>query len=210
MITTINRENLESLLVNDGQNKVGPAIKEFAQEFEKIESIDDIVNLYQVFRTNMKHDVDKIIPKFERTSEEIIASKVRSGCSDVGTALAPILRLKGIPTIYVQSAHIDWIKDFYEKNENATRVRGHIFLEIYLDNKWMLFDPTNGHLYPDYDYNNKYLPQGCIAFSKSLNGHELGFVSLKTNNDKMMEIYKGKELEDYIDPNYTDINLKNL
>lgn len=46
---------------------------------------------------DMKRDTEHKIKKFTRTSEEIFCDKTWSGCSDVGTALAPILRINGIP-----------------------------------------------------------------------------------------------------------------
>ncbi len=209
MIETVDRNNLNSLLINNGQNKVGPNLKDFASKIDKITTIDDLVYLYKLFKSNIMQDTENKVLKFVRTSEEIFKDKLWSGCSDIGTALAPILRLKGIPTIYVQSAHINWIKDVKENNVKAKHIIGHIFLELYLNNNWILFDPTNGYLYQNYNFNNRCLPHGYYIFSKSLNGHEIGCNSLKNNNDIMKDFFLNNDIEEYEDPHCKEISLDN-
>ena len=210
MVETIDRKNIKSLLINDGQNKVGPCLNAFATKINQINSIEDLANLCNEFKTNMYPDKEKITSKFSRTSEEIFKDKICSGCSDFGTAIAPILRMKGIPTIYVQSARTDWIYDLIHNTENAKQVRGHIFLEIYLNNNWLLFDPTNGYLYTNYNYNNACLPHNYYAFSKSLNGHEVGCDSVQHNNDIMKNYFLNNNLQEYVNPEYQEIDLNKI
>ena len=210
MIEVINRNDLKSLLVNKGQNEVGNSLMEFSSKIEKIETISDIANLCNLFQNYVVHDKNNVVPKFSRTSEEIFQDKLWSGCSDVATALAPIFRLKGVPTVYLQSAYFGWIEKLNKNDPTAKFIRGHIFLEIYFDNKWMLLDPTNFYLYTNYDYNNLYLPRNYYAFSKSLNGHELGFDSLENNNKLMFKIFTEKNINNFSVPSYEEINLRNL
>lgn len=97
MVETICHDSLLECLKNEGQHQVGEEIVKFSQKVGKIETIDDVGNLYRLFMSDMKRDTGHKIKKFTRTSEEIFCDKTWSGCSDVGTALAPILRINGIP-----------------------------------------------------------------------------------------------------------------
>ena len=119
MIETICHDHLLECLKNEGQHKVGEEMLKFSQKIGRIKTIDDVAHLYQLFMTNMKRDTENKVKKFTRTSEEIFRDKIWSGCSDVGTALAPILRMNGVPTIYVQAAKIDWVKDLQNHNDGA-------------------------------------------------------------------------------------------
>ena len=209
MIETICHDHLLECLKNEGQHKVGEEMLKFSKKIGRIKTIDDVAHLYQLFMTNMKRDTENKVKKFTRTSEEIFRDKIWSGCSDVGTALAPILRMNGVPTIYVQAAKIDWVKDLQNHNDGAYSHQGHIFLEIYLNSKWMLLDSTACIIYPDYDYHNDSLPNQYYVFSKSLTGHEVGCTNLKKNNQLMDDLFTQFDINLYQDPKYEKIELAN-
>lgn len=94
IIDSINRNNLESLLINKNQNQVSKKMRFFAERVPTIEKIEDLKTLDRLFYLHFK--LDKTTPKFACTSAEIFERKTYSGCSDIGLAVAPILRLKGI------------------------------------------------------------------------------------------------------------------
>ena len=206
----INRTNLNDFLINIGQNEIGSSLEKLIIEIGSISTLDDVARLWQYFITNFKQNNENKIEKFRRTSEEIATSKIWSGDSDAGTLLAPILRANGIPTVYLQSAKLDWIKDLLENNVLKTSVRGHIFLEIFIDDEWILFDSTDGYFYYNYDVNNYSLPDNYYAFSKSLNGHEIGCYSLANNNAIMMRKFENFNIDNYKSPNYEKIDLQDI
>lgn len=208
MIETICHENLSDCLKNEGQHQIGKETLIFSQKVGKIETIDDIAKLFNFFINNMNIDTEHKVKKFARTSEEIFRDKIWSGCSDIGTALAPILCINGIPTVYIQSAKIDWVKELQNHSNGAHLHQGHIFLEIYLNNKWMLFDSTAGIIYSNYDYHNYSLPNQYYVFSKSLTGHEVGCTNLENNNQLMDELFIDFDTNLYHEPNYDKIYLK--
>ncbi len=206
IINLIDREDLESLLINKGQNQVNAKMELFAEQVPSIEKLEDLKTLDQLFYSNFT--LDKATSKFECTSAEIFERATYSGCSDIGLALAPILRMKGVPTVYVESAHIDWIKEVQNDSEKKGLMQGHIFLEIYLDGSWYLYDPTFHLVYLDYDYNNPFLPRGYVVFAKSLNCHELGIHSVQ--DEKRIGTTQVREFNsvEYKDPNYQMIDLR--
>lgn len=207
-ICNLNRENLDDFLINHMQNEVGEETLRFSELIADINDIEDISNLYKIFTDEFKPDKNNEVEKFKRTTEEIVKSRICLGCNDAGLVLGTILRLKGIPTVFVSSGHIDWIKNLQEQNESAKSVRGHIFLEIYLNDKWYLFDSMAGKIYDNYDYTNLSLPNGYYAFRKTLNNYNFGAYTLKDNNQIMRETFKNFDLKEYNEPNYECIDLK--
>jgi hypothetical protein len=167
----------------------------------------DISTLKDIYNYIKKNFNDGQAKKFERGSLEIFESKILSGCNDYGLVFAAILRYKGIPTVFVQSAYVNWIKELNNKDDSARMVRGHIFLEVYIGNKWYLLDSTLGILYDDYNSNDFSYPNGYYGFSKSLTGWEAGCINMEKNNNIMKRIFIGFDLNKYIEPNYKKIQL---
>lgn len=116
--------------------------------------------------------------------------------------------MKGIPTVYVESAHIDWIKEVQNNSEKKELMQGHIFLEIYLDGAWYLYDPTFHLVYLDYDYNNPFLPIGYVVFAKSLNCHKLGIYCVQDEKKVGTTQVKGLDMAKINDSNYQMIDLR--
>ena len=206
IVNKIDRSNLNSLLVNDGQSKMSKSMIEFAKSLPEIKSVEDLKKLNRLFYEYFTRD--KSTKKFECTAEEIFERKTFSGCSDIGLAISPILRYKGVPTVYVESASIEWIKDLQEDNDNKEFMRGHIFLEIYLDNKWYLYDPTFHLVYDDYDYNNLCLPRDYYVFAKGMNSFDLGVHSVKEEKELATNILKNFDILTYVNPKYKKYDLK--
>lgn len=202
----IDRNNLDSLLINDGQSMMSDSMIEFARSLPEIKRVEDLKKLDRLFYVYFTRD--KSTKKFECTAEEIFDRRTFSGCSDIGLAISPILRYKGVPTIYVESASIEWIKDLQDNNDNKEFMRGHIFLEIYLDNKWYLYDPTFHLVYDNYDYNNLCLPRDYYVFAKGMNSFDLGVHSVKEEKELATNILKDFAVSIYINPNYDKYDLR--
>ena len=200
LIEKIDRENINSLLINNGQSEMNDTMIDFANTVPDIKTIQDLHTLDIAFYSYFKKSEG--YEKFEKTASEIFNRKTVSGCSDICLAIAPILRFKGVPTIYVESANIEWIKDLQEGNENMSHMRGHVFLEIFLNNKWYLYDPTFHLVYDNYDFNNYSLPRNYIAFAKALNSHDLGVYNINDENQLASSILLYLNINDYNNPNY--------
>ena len=198
MLKTIDYENLESLTVNKGQNEIGENLQQLYEDIGPIKSLDDVKLASLYIRYHFERDQEMY--KFDRTSEELAESKIYSGCSDFGTVLAPILRMNGIPTVYIQTGDVEWIKELQTGNPES--IRGHIMLEVNVDNKWYLLDAINGKLYHNYDINNVNVPKNRVVFSKSLNGHEVGCTSFDTNEKVMKDYFSKYDVSDFIEPKY--------
>ena len=82
--------------------------------------------------------------KFNKTAEEILESKERTGCSDSAVLFSTLARAMGIPTMQVVTFDKDWADDIIkDKTPNSTR--GHFFVASYIKDiygveNWVIID----------------------------------------------------------------------
>ena len=76
-----------------------------------------------------------------------------------------LLRSAGIPAVWVKTMDVEWIWDFKKKRPFGSW-SGHVFLEIYLDGKWVLLDPGASRIYVDYSPHSRILPGNRFAYHK--------------------------------------------
>ena len=192
-------------LNNSGQCSINDDIKEFCKNIPNIDNIDKIKELDKIFYEYFSRDTST--PKFSRSVIDIFNSKTFSGCSDIGMMMASILREKGIPTIYVETANVDWLNKELNNLPGHEIMYGHIFLEIFVDKKWYLYDPTFRILYDKYDSSNNNYPRRYYVFAKGENANSLGVYSTKDERSLAISILNNYDYNRYIDPNYPEINL---
>lgn len=206
----IDRTNVNDFILIGVQHHLGDALNKIIKATPNIKTFDDIKILYKYIMDNFKPDKEKKYKRFERMAEEIAESKVLTGCIDAATLIAPILKAKGIPTLIVQSAKMDWVKKLQTKSEDYECIEGHAFLEIFLNGKWHLFDSMNGYIYTDYDYDNLSLPNGYYAFCKSpsiFSSGVYGKYTSELNSKRMREIFETFDISKYKEPSYKILNL---
>ncbi|MFP4016416.1 MAG: transglutaminase domain-containing protein, partial [Halanaerobiales bacterium] len=170
------------------------------QEFS---TLKEIFNLLIGIRSDRRPNAT-----FEVTASEILSTPVLSGCTTYATAFATLCRAKGIPAVVIDSAYIDWINNGCQLNH----VRGHFFVEVYIDDTWHLIDSTAGKLYHNYDRNNWFLPSGYIAFTKSLSFIDPG--TTEKNHNLLQRVAFVNKTINYEDPGYqvtelTDYTVEN-
>lgn len=187
-ICNLDRTDINSFLINVKQSELNQKNIPFPSNVNGIEIIKYVCNEYLkkfVFSETKETD------EFSRTVKEILDSKHIFGGNEIALVISSFLREKNIPTICVFASN-------KEKEELRT------FLEIRLNNKWYLFDPINGRLYLNYDYNNPFLPDNYLAYRKALNNFSLGVYTV----EKMLELINTNKLTSvYKEPGYEFIEL---
>jgi hypothetical protein len=91
------------------------------------------------------------------TVDQLLDERRLGGCNDHALVYAAVARELDYPTIMVRTSSIAWVERF-QAGEQGPHV-GHVFAEVYLDDKWVLIDPTNGWYVEDgYDPANPVIP----------------------------------------------------
>lgn len=198
-------DNLELFLQTGTQTKAYDIVKERSRE---INDNKDISTLAEIFRevTNISNVKSEDPDRFY-DNVEYIYERGLTGCTDYGLVFAALAREKGIPTVFVQAAKADWVYDAQQNNGRHIYVRGHIFVEVYINGYWYLVDSTAGKAFISYDRNNFNLPNGYIAFAKSLEVLDVNNGASHTREEKT-KVFADFDLDTYEDPmyEYYDIN----
>jgi hypothetical protein len=126
------------------------------------------------------------------TVDEVLASHRLSGCHDFALIFAAVARELGYPAVMVDTASIDWIGRF-QRGEQGSHV-GHVFVEVYLTDRWILVDSTSGaYVERGYDPTNS-------VFRETQSGSSVGYyVMFKGIDTNAYGIYSNSELTQAMD-----------
>jgi len=107
-----------------------------------------------------------------RSADTVIAEGAYGGCADYALVYGALARELGIPVVWVKTMDAGWIRAFVRGPEPDTW-SGHVFLELYDGERWMLLDPQRQALYEDYDPRARILPGDRFAYDKGVDPYEL-------------------------------------
>jgi len=149
------------------------------------------------------------------TVDQLLKERKLGGCHDYALVYSAVARHFGYPSVMLETASISWIKQFQEDREKAKAHKGHVFVEIYLDNKWILIDTTSGWYVKDnynpaepvipLDKNNSEQQKeiyGYYAYLKGLDSWEMNIQSNSDTQNAMDETAIQIDLDNIHYPGY--------
>ncbi len=101
-----------------------------------------------------------------RAFEHILAAGTYGSCADHAVMFGALARAVGIPTVWVKAMDADWIREFTTAGGEPSSWRGHVFLEVFVDGRWMLLDASSLTLYRNYSPGSRLLPGDRVAYDK--------------------------------------------
>jgi transglutaminase-like putative cysteine protease len=107
-----------------------------------------------------------------RTFDQMLINGSYGGCANYSVIFGSMARACGIPTVWVKTLDADWIRGFRTQGTEGSW-NGHVFLEIFIHDRWMLLDDTQLVLYEDYDPKTRILPGNRYAYDKGGDPYEL-------------------------------------
>ena len=98
--------------------------------------------------------------------DSMAKSGTYGGDAALALAAGALARGCGIPTVWVKAMDNDWIAEYQSAGAGVGDCRGHVFLEVFIDNRWMLLDPAPMTLYCTYNPASHALPGRRYAYDK--------------------------------------------
>jgi transglutaminase-like putative cysteine protease len=149
---------------------------------------------------NFRYDRGLNSAMLARTAEQLFQDKALGGCADYALAEAALFRAAGVPARLVLTANVGWMNRF--RTNELAMTTGHVFIEVFLENKWYLVDPTFRLLYPHYDGASKSYPRGEYFVARGQDFWELGLIDVPT----LVALFRAQALrfhrEEYKEPAY--------
>ena len=124
---------------------------------EKLVSISKWVHSHLTYKADSPYEW--------RDFDRLVRDGNYGGCADYSVVFGSLARACGIPTVWVKTLDAEWIRDYKTLGKEG-HWNGHVFLEIYIHNRWMLLDDTAMALYEDYDPKMHILPGDRYAYDK--------------------------------------------
>ncbi len=110
--------------------------------------------------------------------------KTLSGCHDHALVLASVLRKYGFPAVMVDTAGIQWSLEYSEGKRDD--FAGHVFVEVYSGDNWVLLNPTSGEYVENYDPHDPIITmknpdedRGFYVLSKGVDPEGYGITSIE-------------------------------
>lgn len=200
LFTNPDYSNLSLFLEEDEVVNITPQVEKVAELINDEKNISTLKEIYNLLRTIPTDNSPSNI--FEVSASKILSTPIIGGCTTYATAFAALAKAKGIPTVIVDCAKLEWIED----GCSLSYVQGHFFVEVFIEGEWFLVDSTSGKLYKDYDRGNWFLPNEYIAFYKALSVIDTGATE-KTHNLLQRVAFVKRQDINYIDPNYKEVDL---
>ena len=146
------------------------AILKQASALKDTDDRKSLANILRWMGTHMKYDADRAYEW--RNFDTVVSQRCYGGCADQAIVCGVLLQGVGIPTVWVKTMDVDWIWDFKNKRP-FNSWSGHVFLEIYIDGKWVLLDPGASRIYTNYSPSSRILPGNRFAYHKGLNPKQM-------------------------------------
>lgn len=165
----------EDFLKEGKQAAITPKIKEAAVSING-EGLTFVANVLEWMDEHLQKRkyTQKLFRK--RTADEIIKSGFSTGCTDDALVFIALTRAGGIPAKYVEAIETKWLE------KDGERITGHVFAEIFVNNKWYLVDPAGREIsvkpVPD---RNQY-----VVFAKGLDSWDIGIKSYEDLKEEFL------------------------
>lgn len=178
-------------LSNDELNKQTSLVKERLLKEGKNADIEDC--LLDFVRSNLQTTTNKrtiAAHQFSRTAKEIFESGEATGCTDYALVFATLCRQLNIPTTILETAQKEWVNKFINKMGDCNMHYGHTFCECFLNDKWILVDPTFGKTDWHYDSSQPiklidYKIASSVSYLPYFRGLDMGKLTIKLHNEMM-------------------------
>jgi hypothetical protein len=143
----------------------------------------------------------------KRTVDKLIESRQLSGCHDHGLLLSSVLRKYGFPSIMVDATGIQWAYDYAKTKSGG--FSGHIFVETYLNGRWILINSTSGEYIYEYNPANPVIPmkspvenRGYYTLFKGFDPEDYGITDIDKLNGYMKSFAEKITDDSLVMPNY--------
>ena len=114
------------------------AIAEQASALKGNDARATIRNVLEWMDANLSYDGTKAYEW--RNYDTVVEQGCYGGCADQAIVCGVLLKAAGVPTVWVKTMDVPWIWDL-KKGRSFKSWSGHVFLEVYLDDQWVLLDP---------------------------------------------------------------------
>lgn len=174
----IDYANPSKYLQITSQLELDDETKKYADE--NFNDAKDITTIRQIMRHILNEYRDNNVASatdLDLIARDIVKQGYATGCTQFATLFQALCEYKGIPTVVVETLDLDWINSVNGSTGNINKILGHVYVECFVNGKWILIDPTSARLVENY------APGKQVIFDFSLNGTPIRHITLAKSTD---------------------------
>ncbi len=187
------------------QSVMTPAIQAIAGQLQADTRRERMLKAVDYIWTHFRYENREAHLSFTRAADELFQSQVLGGCSDFALVQSVLFRALGIPARLVITADIDWMEKYKENNLYMTR--GHVFIEVFLENRWYLVDTAYRTVYLDYQVFQKSYPRNLFFCFRTIDYWDIGIKSVDDVDRLLRAIALAFNPSQYHDPEYMEVTI---
>lgn len=169
-------KSISQYLKFGSQTEITPEIQKIANSFKQ-KDIDLVLEILQWIHFHFQCEpFDKSIFR-KRTADEIVKSRLVTGCSDFALVFIVLARSKNIPTKYIETIKRQWL----EKGDKQ-HLQGHIFAKCFINDKWYIINPEQGTIVFAYRH--------YVFWKQGLDSWDIGIHNFNELRDQFLEFQK--------------------
>jgi hypothetical protein len=139
-------------------------IQTLASQVRGATALETLSRIESWLQTHLTLDTPKA--RTWQNLDNMVKSGTYGGDTALALAVGTLARGCGIPTVWVKAMDNDWIAEYQSVGASVGDCRGHVFLEVFIDDRWMLLDPAPMTLYCTYNPASHALPGRRYAYDK--------------------------------------------
>ncbi|MFC1859892.1 transglutaminase family protein [Thermodesulfobacteriota bacterium] len=182
------------------QSAVTPVIADAAARISGMNRRERLYKAVEYFGKNFKYDNWYNDKAFSRTADMLFQNRLLGGCSDYALVQMTLFRALGIPARLVITANVDWMLA-YQANDLLI-FKGHVFVEVFLEDRWFLVDSVYLLLFNDYNPLLPCYPRREYFFARCRDYWDIGITDISKLNNILKQKTLGFNEELYTDPQY--------
>ncbi len=184
------------------QSRISPAVTAVAATISGLNRRQRLYQAVDYVWTHFTYDHFSNQRMFNRTADDLFRERLLGGCSDYALVDATLFRALGIPSRLVITTNIDWLQR-YQKNPLHIPT-GHVFIEVYLEDRWYLVDSTYRLLFSNYQETLRSYPRNEYFCRRGLDYWQLGLRRVDDIKQLFAEQARLFSINLYTNPTYAD------
>lgn len=114
--------------------------------------------------------------QLSHNADVLARGRALGGCGAYALVEVTLVRALGLPARLVVTADADWIQRY--RVDGLSLISGHTYIEVWVEGRWLLLDPTYFELYGNYRPDRLFYPRHQVFVARGLDFHDLGLRSM--------------------------------
>ena len=165
------KEEASRALAGGSQSAPTPTLRALVQDLTPLPPEERLTAMLRRVSERFVFDPWQNNAQLTLDAETLAKGGALGGCGAYALVEVALIRALGLPARLVLTAEEGWIKRFQE--DGLSLISGHTFIEVLVEGRWLLVDPTFFVLYDNYQADRPCYPNRQLFVARGLDFHDM-------------------------------------